>query len=302
MILPIPTDDAHNPPRALSASGAYDAPMNPDATLAALADDPLTDVDLAELSLRLAVDEYPTLDVAKYLRRLDALTIEVAPRVASARTLEDKVTELAHFLFVEEEFDGNSAAYYDPRNSYLNDVLDRKLGIPLSLSVLAIRVGAGCGLHVVGVGLPGHFVAKAIDADGGAVLFDPFHAGQILDPSACEELVSAVTGHPFYATEDSLAATPPGHLVQRMLNNLKAVYLRAPDFPRAARVIRRLIQLVPDDLTQRRDLGVSLVHADQPGPAIDHLNAYLAGTPSADDTDVVRGFLKDARKQVAKWN
>lgn len=276
--------------------------MDLDATLAALADDPFTDVDLAELSLRLAVDEYTDLDVAKYLRRLDALTMEVAPRVASARTLEDKVTELAHFLFVEEEFDGNAAAYYDPRNSYLNDVLDRRLGIPLSLAVLAIRVAAGCGLQVVAVGLPGHVVAKAVDADGGAVLFDPFHSGQLLDPSACEDLVSAVTGHPFFATEEALAASPPGHLVQRMLNNLKAIYLRAPDFPRAARVIRRLIQLVPGDLTQRRDLGVSLVHAEQPGPAIDHLNAYLAGMPDAEDTEVVRRFLKDARKQVARWN
>ncbi len=276
--------------------------MKLDTALSVLANDPFTAVDLAELSLRLAADEYPTLDVPAYLSRLDALTAQVAPRVARARTLEDRVTELAHFLFVEQEFDGNSAAYYDPRNSYLNDVMDRKLGIPLSLSVLAVRVGAGCGLHVVGVGLPGHFVAKAIDADGGAVLFDPFHGGQLLDPPACEGLVSAVTGQPFYATEDSLAATPPGHIVQRMLNNLKAIYLREPDFPRAARVIRRLIQLVPEDITLRRDLGVSLVHAGQPGPAIDHLNAYLAGGPNADDFDVVRGFLKEARKQVAKWN
>jgi regulator of sirC expression with transglutaminase-like and TPR domain len=276
--------------------------MKLDTALAVLANDPFTAVDLAELSLRLAADEYPHLDVGGYLARLDHLAREVAPRVARARTLDDKVSELAHFLFVEEEFDGNSAAYYDPRNSYLNDVMDRRLGIPLSLSVLAMRVGGGCGLRVVGVGLPGHFVAKAMDADGGQVLFDPFHGGQLLDPPACEGLVTAVTGHPFYATEDSLAATPPGLIVQRMLNNLKAIYLREPDFPRAARVIRRLIQLVPDDITQRRDLGVSLVHAEQPGPAIDHLNAYLAGAPAADDLDVVRGFLKDARKQVARWN
>ena len=276
--------------------------MKLDTALAVLANDPFTAVDLAELSLRLAADEYPDLDVAAYLARLDGLTREVAPRVARARTLEDKVSELAHFLFVEEEFDGNSAAYYDPRNSYLNDVLDRKLGIPLSLSVLAVRVGAGCGLQVVGVGLPGHFVAKAMDADGGQVLFDPFHGGQLLDPPACEGLVAAVTGHPFHATEDALAATPPGHIVQRMLNNLKAIYLREPDFPRAARLIRRILQLVPDDITQRRDLGVSLVHAGQPGPAIDHLAAYLAGVPHADDFDVVKGFFKEARKQVAKWN
>lgn len=275
--------------------------MTLDTALAVLANDPFTAVDLAELSLRLAADEYPNLDVPAYLARLDDLAARVRPRLARARTLTDKVTELTHFLFVEEEFDGNSAAYYDPRNSYLNDVLDRKLGIPLSLSVLAVRVGTAAGLRVFGVGLPGHFVAKAMDSDG-QVLFDPFNGGQLLDGPACEGLVSAVTGHPFHATEDSLAATPPGLIVQRMLNNLKATYLREPDFPRAARVIRRLLQVAPGDVTQRRDLGVSLVHAEQPGPAIDHLNAYLAAAPNADDYDVVKGFLREARKQVAKWN
>lgn len=275
--------------------------MTLDTALSVLANDPFAGVDLAELSLRLAADEYPRLDVSAYLRRLDDLAARVAPRVARAPSLVDKVTELAHFLFIEEEFDGNSAAYYDARNSYLNEVLDRKLGIPLSLSVLAMRVGGGCGLRVVGVGLPGHFIAKAMDG-GSEVLFDPFHGGQLLDPQGCEDLVTAVTGHPFYATEDSLAATPPGMIVQRMLNNLKAIYLREPDFPRAARVIRRILQLIPGDITQRRDLGVSLVHAGQPGPAIDHLSAYLASVPNAEDYDVVKGFLKEARKQVAKWN
>lgn len=275
--------------------------MTPDTALAVLANDPFAAVDLAELSLRLAVDEYPNLDVPAYLARLDDLAARVRPRLARAATLEGKVAELAHFLFVEEEFDGNSAAYYDPRNSYLNEVMDRKLGIPLSLSVLAARVGTAAGLQVVGVGLPGHFVAKAMDADG-QVLFDPFHGGQLLDGPACEELVSAVTGHPFHATEDSLAATPPGMIAQRMLNNLKATYLREPDYVRAARVIRRLVQLLPGDVTQRRDLGVSLVHAEKPGQAIDHLTAYLTAAPNADDYDVVKGFLKEARKQVARWN
>src|SRR5207249_3648722 len=111
-----------------------------DATLAALAADPRHPVDLAELALHLARDEYPDLDVAVYLARLDALADEVRPRLA-AGSLAARTTELAHFLFEEHAFAGNADNYYDPRNSYLSDVLDRKLGIPITLSVLAMAVG-----------------------------------------------------------------------------------------------------------------------------------------------------------------
>jgi regulator of sirC expression with transglutaminase-like and TPR domain len=274
--------------------------MNLDSTLAALAADPTASVDLAELALHLARDEYPTLDVAAYLARLDALADELRPRLAGS--LAARTAELAHFLFEEHDFAGNADDYYDPRNSYLNDVLDRKLGIPITLSVVAIAVGARAGLTVAGVGLPGHFVAKASDDSGHDILFDPFHGGQFLDADGCEQLVAAVTGQPFALTAEAVAATPPGQVAARMLNNLKAVYLRDSDFPRAARVMERLVQLAPDDPVQRRDLGVSLVHAGKPGRAIGHLRLYLDRLPTAADADDVRGFLDRATAEVARWN
>jgi regulator of sirC expression with transglutaminase-like and TPR domain len=274
--------------------------MNLERTLADLASDPFLGVDLAELNLHLAADVYPALDISAFLGRLDALADALAPRLTTD-DLEAKTAELTHYLFEECGFAGNADEYYDPRNSYLNEVLDRRLGIPLSLSLLAIAVGERCGLTVVGVGLPGHFVAKTLEGDD-EVLFDPFHGGQVLDYPACEQLVTAVTGRPFHAHDDSVAATPPGLICQRMLNNLKAVYLKAGDFAHAAAVIRRLTQLVPDDPTQRRDLGVTLVKAGQPGQALPHLQAYLTAEPAADDTDTVRTFWKEARKQIAAWN
>jgi regulator of sirC expression with transglutaminase-like and TPR domain len=273
--------------------------MDLDATLALLAADPFAPVDLAELALHLAADEYPGLDVPAYLARLDAYAEALAPRLSG--TLPDRVAELAYLLFDEEGFAGDGERYYDPRNSYLNDVLDRKLGIPIALSVLAIAVGARAGLTVVGVGLPGHFVARAVDGPA-EVLFDPYHGGQFLDRAGCRQLVEAVTGQPFDPTDDALAATPPGFVARRMLTNLKSVYLREPDFHRAARVTARLVQLAPDDPTQRRDLGVSLVHAGKPGKAIDHLAAYLEAVPAAEDAEVVGEFLRDAQKEVARWN
>jgi regulator of sirC expression with transglutaminase-like and TPR domain len=274
--------------------------MNLDSTLRELAADPFAQVDLAELNLHLAADEYPSLDVPVYLATLDELADEVRPRLRG--DLEQRTAAFCEFLFDECGFAGNADEYYDPRNSYLNEVLDRKLGLPITLSILAMGVGERCGLPVMGVGLPGHFLAKAVNDSGDEVLFDPFHGGQLLDYEGVEQLIEAVTGHPFHAHEDSLAATPPGLIAQRMLNNLKATLLKSGEFARAARVIRRLTQLVPTDPTQRRDLGVSLVRAGECGPAIRHLTAYLQMAPAAEDAAAARQFLREARKQVAKWN
>lgn len=273
--------------------------MDLDATLRRLAADPTHPVDLAELALRLAADEYPGLDVPAYLARLDGYAAAVAPRLTGS--LADRVAALTGFLFGEQGFRGNAAEYYDPRNSYLNDVLDRKLGLPITLSVLAVAVGARCGLAVSGVGLPGHFVAKAADATG-EVVFDPFHGGRVLDRAGCARLVAGATGQPVEAADIDLEPTPPGLIAVRLLSNLKAVYLQHPDFSRAARVMGRLVQLVPGDPRQRRDLGVALVHAGQPGRAIDHLRAYLDAAPAAEDAAVVGEFLQAARQEVARWN
>jgi regulator of sirC expression with transglutaminase-like and TPR domain len=271
--------------------------MDLDAALAALADDPASPVDVAAVALHLARDEYPDLDVAPHLDRLDRLAETVKPRLRGDLTARTRA--LAAFLFDEEGFRGNAADYYDPRNSYLNEVLDRRLGLPITLAVLAMAVGARAGLEVVGVGLPGHFVAKAVGRGGPDVLFDPFHAGRLLTPGDCARLVREVTGLSFCATPERLAAAPPGLIVQRLLTNLKGIYLRGGDHARAARVLGRLCQLAPGDAPQRRELGLSLVEAGCPGRAIDHLRAYLARVP---DDATARRALEVARGDLARWN
>ena len=119
----------------------YNPFMELDDVLTALADDPTEPVDIADLALAIAEDEYPDMIAGEYLSRLDSLAEEVAPRISLAVTLEDRVLALTEFLFDDEKFKGNRPQYYDARNSYLNDVLDRRLGIPITLSVLAICVG-----------------------------------------------------------------------------------------------------------------------------------------------------------------
>jgi regulator of sirC expression with transglutaminase-like and TPR domain len=273
--------------------------MNLDAALDLLSREPDAPLDVAEIALHLARDEYPDLDVEAHLGELDAMAHEA--RAYLRGDLRTRVRGLCRYLFHEMGFRGNTRDYYDARNSYLNMVLERRTGIPISLSTVAMAVGTRAGLEVVGVGLPGHFVAKAIE-DGEDVLFDPFHGGRLLAPTDCEHLVLQVTEQPFEASAENLRAVPAGMTVLRMLNNLKGVYLRQGDFRRAVRVMERLRQLEPRDPLQQRDLGVSLLQMGQAGKAIDHLNAYLRAVPTAEDAATVRDLLRQAQTQVASWN
>jgi regulator of sirC expression with transglutaminase-like and TPR domain len=273
--------------------------MKLSSALAALATDPFQASDLARIALLIARDAYSQMSPRAYLRRIDRLADQLRPRLTGS--LAARTAELSTFLFEECGFAGNTRHYYDPRNGYLNKVLDRQVGLPIALSVLSMAVGSRAGLNVVGVGLPGHFIAKAVDGEY-EVLFDPFNGGQFLDPEACEVLIGGITGQPFDATPEALAATPPGAIVARMLQNLKTAYLADRSYSRAARVTHRLAQLIPGDPTQRRDLGVLLVQADQPGRAIDHLQHYLDAAPAADDAEEVRKFLAKALAEIARWN
>jgi regulator of sirC expression with transglutaminase-like and TPR domain len=280
-------------------SPPYNDFMNLDAALDLLARDPAAPLDLAELGLCLARDEYPDLDVEACLCELDGMAHEATAYLRG--DLKARVEGLCRYLFHDMGFRGNTQNYYDARNSYLNQVLERKTGIPISLSAVAIAVGNRAGLSVAGVGLPGHFVAKAVH-DGQEVLFDPFHGGRLLGITDCEHLVYQVTGQTFQATPLQLSAMPLGMIMTRMLNNLKGTYLRERDFQRGIRVIERLRQLDPSEPLQKRDLGACLLQADQPGRAIDFLQAYLTDAPDAEDSGTVREMLARARSLVARWN
>jgi regulator of sirC expression with transglutaminase-like and TPR domain len=268
--------------------------------LTELAADPYHPVDLARVALLIAHDAYPQMNPWFYLRRLDRLADQLRTRLRGS--LEARTAELSSFLFEECGFAGNTEHYYDPRNSYLNKVLDRQIGLPISLSLIAMAVGTRAGLPVVGVALPGHFVAKSIGSNGDQVLFDPFNGGGFLDVDGCEALVTAITGRPFDVTPQALAATSPGAFILRMLNNLKTAYLADRSHLRAARIARRLVQLLPDDPTQQRDLGLLFVQAGRCGSAIDPLRRYLNAVPEADDFGDVQKILGRALDEVAKWN
>ncbi len=273
--------------------------MNLNETLQLLSQNPWAQLDVAEIALHLARDEFPHLDVEAYLGELDGMAHE-ARRYLTGK-LPSRLTGLCRYLFHELGFRGNQAHYYDPYNSYLNIVLDRRTGIPITLCILAMSVGQRAGLDVQGIGLPGHFVAKAIQGQK-ELLFDPFHGGRQLQPKDCENLVLQVTGMSFQADRKSLQPISLGLLVQRMLNNLKAIYLQQADFSRGIRIIKRLQRLNPLNPLHDRDLGACYLQEGQPGKAIDHLQIYLKQMPQAEDVETVKKLLRQAERDIALWN
>lgn len=270
-----------------------------DVILEHLARDPAGPFDLAEVALQLAGDEYPRLDVEAYLAELAALAHEA--KCYARGNFTARVDGLCRFLFHELGFRGNKKDYYDPRNSYFNHVLDRRTGIPITLSAVMMAMGQRIGMTIVGIGLPGHFVVRC-RGDEQDILIDPFHGGRRLSLTDCEHLVQQATGAPYHAQLAELPAIPLGLIVQRMLNNLKGIYLEREDWDRSIRVLGRLRQLQPHDIQTRRDLGLCLARNCQPGKAIDHLEAYLCAVPEAEDAASVRQVLSAATREVARWN
>lgn len=273
--------------------------MDLDAALEQLRCQPGAPLDLAEIALLLARDEYPRLDVEASLAELSAWAREAAGLVRG--TPRRRAEGLSRLLFHELGFRGNADDYYDPANSYLNVVMERRTGIPISLAGVMLAVGARAGLALFGVGLPGHFIVKLVEA-GEEVLIDPFHGGRLLTPTDCTNLVRHATGLEYEVSPQALEAVPLGFIVRRMLNNLRGIYLSRQDWNRAVRILGRLRQLDPRDVVLRRDLGLCLLQLGRPGPAVEHLHAYLTDAAEADDVEAVTRFLGMARRGAAEMN
>ena len=273
--------------------------LNFDTALEILARDPSAPLDLAEVALLLARDEFSFLDIDAHLNELTAMAHEV--RTYLRGHLAHQVQGLCRYLFHEMGFRGNAGEYYDPRNSYFNQVLERRLGIPISLSAVTMAVGQRAGLAIAGIGLPGHFIVKASNGEQ-EILLDPFNGGRILSLADCEFLVQQATGKPIHTSALVLDSLPLGLVVQRMLNNLKAIYLKSQDWRRSIRTMERLRQLNPLDVILRRDLGVCHLRHGQPGKAIDHLRSYLDEAAEAEDIEPIQQLLTSALKMVAQWN
>jgi regulator of sirC expression with transglutaminase-like and TPR domain len=257
--------------------------------------------DIVEAALWIAAEEYPDLDVEHTAARVRLISAEGSRLAHELTNPFARLDALRTHLYDDLGFRGNEKEYNDPRNSFLNEVLDRRLGNPLSLSILFIDVARAAGFDAHGVGLPGHFVTS-LTYDGRTLLVDPYHCGQVISEDDCRQLVSKTTGRPSLFRRALLEGTDERAMLTRMLLNLKYIYVKGEDYRRALAAVERLLLVSPGDSTEIRDRGFLYAHLGHPGAAVSDLESYLALVPSARDAESVRGRVAWLRQRLSECN
>lgn len=257
-------------------------------------------INLAQAALLIAAEEYPQLDVEAYLEKLDHFGDLARQQAEDAQTASDVIAALNFTLFERIGFRGNRDNYYDPRNSFLNQVIDRRIGIPITLTVVYIEVARRIGFPVKGVGLPFHFIARH-EAEGSDVYIDPFNEGRLLTAGSCAELVAEISGGRLDLEPAHLEPVTKKQILSRMLSNLVGIY-SASDHRRALAAIELILLVSPESATHIRDRGLLLASVGDRSNAIVELERYLSLAPTAADADSVREQIKLIRQNQAKLN
>jgi len=266
-------------------------------------------IELARACLLIAEDAYPALDVNGYVGEIERFSKRLRARLAPNVAAEEKVVALNEFLFDDLGFSGNTDNYYDPRNSYLNEVLDRRTGIPITLSVLYMEIGRRIGLALEGVSFPGHFLVR-LRVRGGMLVLDPFAGGAPQSEGELRERLKRVI--PRGATggvpvselplEQFLEPATNRQILARVLRNLKGIYREADKPERLLEVLNRMIIVAPDSAAELRDRGFVYQRLECWRPALKDLADYLEREPEAADVDEVRAKVMDLSQRCARLN
>jgi regulator of sirC expression with transglutaminase-like and TPR domain len=256
------------------------------------------DLPLDRALLLIAKEEYPDVDMGRYLSFLDRLADRA---VHHASDTGDLTRALTHAIFQEGGFRGNRENYYDPKNSLLNAVIDRRLGIPITLSIIFMEVARRAGSHAVGIGFPGHFLVRH-ECDGRAVMLDPFEKGTIVRRADCERLLKSQSGTQTELEPWMLEPASPRAIVLRVLTNLKHAYMLQKDLINAVKAIDRLLIVDHGRWTDRRDRGLLFKELNCAGAAIADLESYAEHATDKKDLDLIRRVLPELRKQRSQLN
>ena len=256
---------------------------------------PEEEIDLARAALLLAATEYPELSVERELFLVDRIAEGVAPRMDDDSPLY-QLNTLSEYLFDELKFAGNHTNYYDPRNSFLNDVIERRLGIPITLSLLYIEVGKRLGVPLLGIGMPGHFVVR--HRDDPDIFVDPFHGGILLSEEECAERLKQSTQGALPWDREYLEPVSSRAFIARMLRNLKVVYLQRRSYERVLATIDRVIALLPQDAVEFRDRGVVNYRLGNYADALEDLYVYVESGDVVPDEDTVRRLMDQIRGRL----
>jgi regulator of sirC expression with transglutaminase-like and TPR domain len=260
---------------------------------------PDAQIDLTDTSLLIARIAYPHLDTAKYQQYLDQLAKRLKERISPSSSAGDTLMEMNRILYDEEGFQGNRQDYFNPDNSFLNRVIDRRLGIPISLSLVCMEMSRRAGLRVSGISLPGHFIT-ALSHPGGTLFMDPFNRGEILSEDECRQRVSIRRGSAAALSNDWMIPAGNKSILTRMLRNLKGIYQNLNHDLKVFEMAQWILMLDPDAPLELRDRGLLYESLGNTGQAVADLERYLAVAPEAPDRDLIEDKLT-ALRDSPQW-
>jgi regulator of sirC expression with transglutaminase-like and TPR domain len=262
-------------------------------------DRPEENIELGRAALTIALTDYPDLDISDYLARIDRLATEVTGRLGPEADIYRSIAALNYILFRRHGFRGNRDDYFDPKNSFLNEVIERKTGIPITLSVLYMEVARRAGLTLDGVGFPGHFLVKRV-GDGEEIVIDPFNGGEVKSREDIDKMLFDLYGGKVVFHSDFLAASAKKDILKRMLANLKAIYINRNDLVKSLSVLDRLLILDPASAEDARDRGVVYLKLECYMQAREDFETYLRLRPDAEDAGLVREQLVLLAKEATR--
>lgn len=262
-----------------------------------------TDIDLVQLLLEFAADAYTRLDRYECLLEIDRLSVACDRRrmpLADSANVRERLAEISRVLYGVEGFHGDRDTYYDPDNSYINRVLERRCGLPITLGILYMAVAARVGVRMFGVNTPGHFVI-ACSADADTLYVDAFTGGEILDRESCKARIEQLTGQHGKVLAEHFRPATPGDIAVRVLRNLKTAYAMQGDWQGVLPVQQRLALMLPQFPQEQRDLGLVYLRTGEPQKAVMLLEDYVS-LCGADQAAVLDAPLRTARKMLAELN
>jgi len=257
-------------------------------------------IDLIEAALIIAAEAYPDLDIEQYLQKFDELARRAQDYLGNVIIAKERVDQLSNFLFVEQNFVGSFKDYYDPRNSFLNEVLDRRIGIPITLAILYIGIAQRCGWNVHGINFPGHFLTKYVDEDE-EIIIDPF-VGKIISKDECQIQYQAIMRIKNLHELHYLKPATSKEILTRILGNLKNIYLNREDWESALSCCERILLLEPQAFIERRDRGVIYSHLEYFSEAIRDFEYCLMNAPEDGMIEDIQLLLAQIRHHSTPIN
>ena len=248
-------------------------------------------IDLTKATLIVARLEYPELEINHCLNTIEQFIAQTQTRLSPTRYPLKIIREINAVFFEELRFRGNQENYYDPRNSFLNDVIERKLGIPISLSILYLAIAKGINFPMVGIGMPGHFLIRPEFEEVG-IFVDVFNRGEILFEQDCQARLQELYQQPMVLEPHFLVPVSNRQILTRMLTNLKFIYLNRQEYHKMLHIINFILLLLPNHPLELRDRGLLYYQLENWQRASEDLRLYLALLPDAKDAGMIQEILQ----------